>query len=324
MKARKLLLSVFACMIVAMVIIACNKKDNGGGSTPAPTPTQPPADYGFVIGGSNSTYVNAEKPESTLDYIPTVNMNNQALAGGANYITIDSEISASKIIVANAGKEGYIEIIPTKASQDLKVIEYDFFIIVNQEQEGDVLNLVFAIVDENGNVSGYDEAHVEIIENGTGTLQVSLSFDTSKDVDLHLIEPNGSHIYYGDPNSNNGGCLDVDSNAGCYIDNINNENIFYGEDANVEPGLYTVYVDMWENCDESLPTNFVLTVFYNGQLLINPIAGHFPADEPSNGGNLQDIQPVCTFRIPDNGKQSSTKFVQTNRPKFLRSLDKMQ
>ena len=318
---KKLLLLLTAALM--LVAVGCKKDKSSSSSSSTPT-TPPPADYGFSVGGARANYVDAEKPESTLSFIPSVSMNDQALAGGANYITVSSDVRASKIIIANPSKEGYIEVTPHEAPATDREIIYDFFMIVNQQQEGNSLNVVFAIVDENGEVSGYYSALVGIIDNGTGVLQVSLTFDTPKDVDLHLIEPNGDHIYYANRESNNGGELDVDSNAGCSIDNINNENIFYSEDAYVEPGTYTVYVDMWENCNEDYPTNFILTVFYEGQILVNPIAGHFAANEPSNYNNLEAINPVCTFRIPDNGQQPPAKSLKKGLPKFLRSLDKMQ
>ena len=321
MKAKRLL-SFLAIAVLVLGLAACKKDKSGGSSSPTTTP--PPAEYGFTIGGSTANYVADERPESTLSYTPTVNMNNSVLAGGANYITINSDVRAKKIIVANTHQEGYIEVKPHEVSRADKEIIYDFFMIANQEQTEDGLNIVFAIVDENGDVTDYYGAVIDIIDNGTGVLQVSLTFDTPKDVDLHLIEPNGYHIFYGDPISNYGGELDVDSNAGCAIDNINNENIFYGEGSYVEPGEYTVYVDMWENCNEDYPTNFILTVFYEGQILVNPIAGHFAADEPSNFNNLSNISPVCTFRIPNHGQQPPAKSAKKDRPVFLRSLDKMQ
>ena len=126
----------------------------------------------------------------------------------------------------------------------------------------------------------------------------------------------------------NGGELDLDSNAACDIDGVNHENIYYSDNAIVEPGEYTVYVDMWSNCDETVPTNFVLSVFYEGELLqtvegVNPIAGYFPADEPSNAGYINNIQPVCHFIIPDNGPAKSEPAPRPdNRPKFWRSANK--
>ena len=60
-------------------------------------------------------------------------------------------------------------------------------------------------------------------------LQKEGFLEDEKDVDLHLIEPNGGHIYYGNRRSSNGGFLDIDSNPDCSIDGVNNENIYYQE-----------------------------------------------------------------------------------------------
>lgn len=81
---------------------------------------------------------------------------------------------------------------------------------------------------------------------GTGALQVSLNWDTPTDVDLHLVEPSGEEIFYGAMTSLSGGELDLDSNAGCRLDHVNNENIFWRDDA--PEGEYVVRVDLWDAC----------------------------------------------------------------------------
>jgi hypothetical protein len=176
-------------------------------------------------------------------------------------------------------------------------------------------------------VSEVVEKTVELIEVGTGKLQISLSFDTAKDVDLHVIEPNGEHVYYGHSTSENGGELDLDSNAGCSLDYVNNENITYGEEAYVEPGLYTVYVDLWENCDASVKTNYVVSVYYGGALISaesgsNPVAGTFPIDAPSNYNNLSNLEPVMTFLIPDHGQAKTKKFAP--KPLTQSAMEKLE
>lgn len=316
MKAKRLL-SLLAIAALVMGLVACKDKKSSS-STSSTSGTKK---Y-FKIEGAN--YVSSSFPQSTSDVELDVNMNSSVLAGGSNYVTVSSPVAAQKVLVGVSGVSGYYEVPTEVRGYDKNRIEYDFIMIINQNLTADEFTVTVAILDENGDISQTYDVTMEIIVAGTGRLQVSLSFDTPKDVDLHLFEPNGYHIYYGDRQSYNGGELDVDSNAGCSIDNINNENIFYGDNAYVEPGLYTVYVDMWENCNQEYPTNFVLTVLYEGQPLIDPIAGHFPADEPSNYNNLDNITPVCTFTIPDNGQTPPAKSVKKELPKFLRSLEKMQ
>jgi Fibronectin type III domain len=91
----------------------------------------------------------------------------------------------------------------------------------------------------------------------TGDVQVSVSWDAPSDVDLHVEEPGGNDIYYGNPSSSTGGQLDVDSNAACSIDGRQIENVRWGGLA--PAGTYTVRVDYWDACGVG-QTNFLVTV----------------------------------------------------------------
>lgn len=315
MKAKKLL-SLLAVAVLVMGLVSCKDKKSSSSSSNSGTKKY------FTVEGAN--YVSSSFPESTSDVELDVNMNHSALAGGSAYATIASPVAAEKILVGVEGVSGYYEIDPELRSN--KEIIYDLILVFNQSLNVDDFVVTIAILDEYGDVSQTYDVVMELVTAGTGRLQVSLSFDTPKDVDLILIEPNGEWVYYGNPYSENGGMLDVDSNAACDIDNINNENIFYGDDAYVEPGEYTVYVDMYENCNTDYATNFVLTVFYNGSMIetvegVNPIAGTFAADEPSNWTELDNIAPVCHFVIPGDGPAKSGD-LQKKGPKFLRSINK--
>lgn len=323
---KKVLFPVFAIVAALIIFVACSKSDSK--KDDVPSMPEHPTDYGFSV--QDATFVAETLPESTLEFAPEVSMNHNYISGGANYVTVKSEVEASKIIVAHSGKEGYYEVPATNFLT--KDIVYDFIMVFDQEFTDNSLNVTVAIIDENGEVSEYYTSAITLVEAGAGTLQVSLTFNNDKDIDLHLIEPNGTlfstkHIGFNNRESENGGELDLDSNAACMIDGINNENITYGEEDYIEPGEYTVYVDMWENCDPSIATNFVLTVFYGGQLIqtvegSNPITGTFPVDEPSNHCALQSISPVCHFVIPDNGQQPPAKSLKKGLPKFLRSQNK--
>ncbi len=86
---------------------------------------------------------------------------------------------------------------------------------------------------------------------GTGDIQVSLTWYVDDlegvDMDLHLYEPDSTHIYYGDPQSPSGGTLDRDDTCGDFT-NGTTENIYYT--SNPPVGQYIVKVHYFGDCGE--------------------------------------------------------------------------
>ena len=264
---------------------------------------------------SGATLVEDEMPEATADYDLYVAMNNVVIPGGSSIVNIAAPVSPKKIMVGVKDEYGYYELVPEENEEN----EYSVILSINQkidvtneEGEAEPFTIIVAVLDVHGDISRISENQVTLHQVGTGMLQVSLTFDAPKDIDLHLFEPNGEHIYYGNSWSYNGGNLDLDSNAGCGIDNINNENITYNTDiednpAYVEPGVYTCYVDLWENCDESVPAKYFVSAIYNG-VVIASYEGEYPVGAPSNYCNIDALEPVFTFVIPDNGQTKTHNF----------------
>lgn len=238
----------------------------------------------------NGTYVGSAMPAPSASgpSIGTVSGNSNVLAGGSNPISINTTSTVTDVLVGVQGQEGYFKI-PTASKSDKSII----MVVVLLSQEA-TANFSIVIAVANGtSVSTYYTIPVTVYEGGTGKLQVSLSWNKPNDVDLHLYEPNGFHIFYNYAISDNGGELDVDSNADCYIDNINNENITYGDTAIVENGLYTVKVDLYKGCDITEPTSYVVTARYNGAL-ITPVTG----SNPYSGTLLPSDQYEYEYKIP--------------------------
>src|SRR5439155_5805238 len=126
---------------------------------------------------------------------------------------------------------------------------------------------------------------------GGGPVQVTLRWNTSEDVDLHVREPSAAggscEIWYGDPNdAANGpsmcgamGSLDLDSNAGCSADNVDIENIIYPAGATAPSGVYSVYVDHYMNCDSALTAvPFEVGARFNGMTV--GLCGVFLPSDP--------------------------------------------
>jgi len=104
---------------------------------------------------------------------------------------------------------------------------------------------------------------LRIIRAGNGDFQASVAWTGATDVDLHVYDPNGEHVYYGNRTATTGGRLDIDSNAACTIDNTNVENIFWP--LNVAPaGQYRVELHYYADCGVAR-SDWVVTVLLKGQ-----------------------------------------------------------
>lgn len=77
----------------------------------------------------------------------------------------------------------------------------------------------------------------------TGDLRCSLAWYNRDDLDLHMKEPDGHHIYYSDRMSRKtGGNLDVDMNAGGRMSDTPVENICYPDKQRMAEGEYVLSV----------------------------------------------------------------------------------
>jgi len=102
--------------------------------------------------------------------------------------------------------------------------------------------------------------------NVTGDLCCRLSWSNYDDLDLHMNEPGGVHIYYGSKRSKNtGGRLDVDMNANKGQTREPVENIFYGDRRKMEEGVYTLSVHQFAR-RESVDVGFEVELDYLGTM----------------------------------------------------------
>jgi hypothetical protein len=73
------------------------------------------------------------------------------------------------------------------------------------------------------------------LTDASGVIQIGLSWNTTVDIDLHVVDPFGEEIYYNHPASSSGGYLDRDD-----VDGFGPENIYWTE--NIPDGTYKVYL----------------------------------------------------------------------------------
>lgn len=303
---RILLFTGGALLIATMLLLGCNKDNE----------VNPTINKYFSV--ENATLIKQNMPEPTSTNEIAVSMNGNVIPGGSSVVSIQTEKAAKKILVGMKDQAGYYEFGPSTRG------EYSFVMMVNQDikldDDATSFTVQVAIEDEDGAISKIWESNVSLLVVGTGALQVSLSFDNEKDVDLHLIEPEytyegeevsfyARHIYYGNTTAGySGGELDLDSNASCSIDYVNNENITYSDESFVPAGTYKVYVDLYANCDPSIATNYVVTVFYGGSLIAKKSGifgiGAESTYDPIDPDYVANNDPFLTFTIANNGQKS--------------------
>jgi hypothetical protein len=130
-----------------------------------------------------------------------------------------------------------------------------------------------------------------VIRVGTGDVQVSVSWTGASDVDLHVVAPDSTELYYGHRRHEPTGAeLDLDSNAGCTIDNVNNENIVFPT-GQAPRGEYIVRVDYWSACDAPR-SDYVVTIQVKGQVA-RTYVGTFTG--AGNSGGAGDGREIARF-----------------------------
>jgi uncharacterized protein YfaP (DUF2135 family) len=194
------------------------------------------------------------------------------------------------LIVGLEGHAGYYQV-PLNGSTGTEALGIFLRAYASYESPPSLLPIRVAMRDVFGRVSPYGAFLYNVAPVGSGDIQVSVSWDTETDVDLHVIDPFNCEIYYGNKTGcSSGGELDLDSNAGCGIDGVNNENIYWppGE---APIGTYTVGVDWWSDCDNQ-PANYVVTINVCGR--VETYEGHFDAGT-SDGGGQGFTHLITTF-----------------------------
>lgn len=290
-------------------VAACSDDDESGGSN------ELEQKY-FSI--ENATYHDGSMPSATSEEtIGGLTVNEQALTGGMNFITILSEEEYEKFYVGVKGVNGYFEYAPAattasvkKRADGVEYFSYTIPVMYSVNYNNDIVMLISAITMD-GYILRPFEAEVKHVDSQSGDLNLNLTFSNEKDIDLHLILPDGTRIYYGNrgwteqvsEDSVRTIGLDHDSNAACNIDGLKNENIYFPEEY-LQDGTYTVIVDMYSNCDRTIATSWSVVARYKGNIITpdtgkNPVTGVYPVNAP-NG----DMTQVMTFTLTGVEKET--------------------
>ena len=116
-----------------------------------------------------------------------------------------------------------------------------------------------------------------------------LAWSNFDDLDLHMVEPGGKHIYFGNyrkgdcmPVSPCGGQLDVDMNAGGGNTRTPVENIYYGSTTKMKSGRYRLYVNQYSS-REKVDIGFEIEMQIRGDIT------HYAYSKPMRSGDNVDV-----------------------------------
>lgn len=185
--------------------------------------------------------------------------------------------------------------------------------------------LEVAAVDDAGRIGAITTASVLALPDAppTGDLVVSLSWPGTADLDIHVVDPTGAEVWYGNPNSYkappntppdpcmylSGGMLDHDANAECERDSTPSEDVIWVTRTcravvpsmpippDIAPGTYTVRVEAKSLCsDASSP--WLVTAFSEG-VSVGAARGIATPDDAEYGKHGPGAGVTAlTFNIP--------------------------
>lgn len=250
---RRAFQSVLAAAVAMAALTSCGGSDKSTG--PAANSVANVIEGLSVSGSGTATVKTGSAPAASGGPAASVASVASVGQGGTGEVTVSSGTAFRKIYVSVTGKEGYYEVtLPTDVSTATLLATF------GTSATGSI-TVNYAVATAAGAIGATASSSVNVIDVGTGDVQVTLTWNTSADVDLHVVDPSSEEIYYGNDASVSGGVLDLDSNAGCSGDEKRAENITW----NSAPprGSYTVRVDYWSNCGAA-STDYVVTVRRKG------------------------------------------------------------
>lgn len=214
--------------------------------------------------GEMPTSTESAKTGTQLPLITEITGPQAFVNGGTSQmnVQVDANGTLAAMLIKVAGYDGHY-FVPAYGDESAASFQIEFDADYFDKNGSDTLDIAVMAIDNFSQISAEYNLTLQGTETGYGDVKVSISWDTLTDVDLHIIDPNNNWTFYGDLQPGNGSSLDLDSNPDCYIDSINNENIFWSSGTSV-PGTYTVIVHMYNDCGIGY-ANGTLTMTYSGR-----------------------------------------------------------
>lgn len=102
-----------------------------------------------------------------------------------------------------------------------------------------------------------------------GSIEVRLEWATNADLQLQVRDPNGDTVYDDIPTVQSGGVLELAGNVNCVDTTTTPVSYIYWPPNRLLPGVYEVEVWYQNNCNDTTPVNFGLSVVVQGQTVVN-------------------------------------------------------
>lgn len=253
-------LLLFLC--ITSIMASCKKHDDDGGNADALVdPANANALAGVVVTPSGTTVRNGSMPAPTggvgTPHI-TAQITNVLTSNGStalfyySYSNVVANLAGFYVQIEGAGS--YFTIPYSGSAGASGQINLPLGLPANVA--GGNFCLLFSVYDGAGHVSNQVKVCAEVLRLGTGSLQISLSWNTATDQDLWVTDPSNTKIYYFNKTSSTGGRLDRDD-----VDGFGPENIFWL--TNAPDGTYNVQVNDYDNT--SSPNTCYVTISSPGK-----------------------------------------------------------
>ncbi|MDD9986417.1 MAG: putative Ig domain-containing protein [Spirochaetaceae bacterium] len=244
------------------------------------------------VGDATGEHVFADLPEPNGGPGVTVTGNHFYVAGGSVFLDVEPAPGTGKLLFSLRGASfGYYEVdLPDSAASQRVVGRLRFDLPPGLP---DRICLDVSAVDAGGAV-GPPTCHVLAHEPvGSSDVQVTVSWDSDADLDLHVADPNGDEVYEDTWVVESGGRLDVESGDFCSGPPIRNEHVAW-TGGTPPPGLYEVRVTHDDNCDAE-ETNYVVSVYNHGTVTV--FTGTFTGPGVSSGRGTGTL--ITRFQVGD-------------------------
>ena len=241
-----------------------------------------------AVAGGELRFVNV--PEANGGPAVAVAGNPVVTAGGSFFLDVATDRAADKLLVSIGGEPfGYYEVDVGGAAPPHRLtgqLPFDLDPTVGP------FCLQVTAVDGAGAAGTPACQRLHVAPVGRGEVQITVSWDTDADLDLHVLDPNGDEIYFRQPAVDSGGVLDLDSFCGpeAYI---RNEHVGWSR-ASAPAGRYEVRVNHWESC-EAVETSYIVSVYNHGRT--TTFSGTFTGPGSDEGGR-RTRRLITAFEVP--------------------------